>query len=192
MQLFPAFLKLAGRRTVVVGGSAVAASKVRALLDASADVVVVAPEVSANIKRAGVSVVQRAFEPADLDDAWLVVAAATPDVNRQVARAAENRRVFVNAVDDPPNASLYLGGVIRRAGVTVAISTDGHAPALAGLLREGLDAVIPTDHLERWMQEATRLRGVWRSEGVPMAERRPQLLNSLVRLYDRPEVGELR
>ena len=192
MQLFPAFLKLEGRRTVVVGGSAVAASKVRALLDASADVVVVAPEVSANIKRAGVSVVQRAFEPADLDDAWLVVAAATPDVNRQVARAAENRRVFVNAVDDPPNASLYLGGVIRRAGVTVAISTDGHAPALAGLLREGLDAVLPTDHLERWMQEATRLRGVWRSEGVPMAERRPQLLNSLVRLYDRSEVGELR
>ena len=192
MQLFPAFLKLEGRRTVVVGGSAVAASKVRALLDASADVVVVAPEVSANIKRAGVSVVQRAFEPADLDDAWLVVAAATPDVNRQVARAAENRRVFVNAVDDPPNASLYLGGVVRRAGVTVAISTDGHAPALAGLLREGLDAVLPTDHLERWMQEATRLRGVWRSEGVPMAERRPQLLNSLVRLYDRSEVGELR
>ena len=95
MQCFPAFLKLAGRRTVVVGGSAVAASKVRALLDASADVVVVAPEVSANIKRAGVSVVQRAFEPADLDDAWLVVAAATPDVNRQVARAAENRRVSI-------------------------------------------------------------------------------------------------
>jgi len=189
MQCFPAFLKLAGRRTVVVGGSTVAASKVRALLDASADVVVVAPEVSANIQRAGVSVVQRAFEPADLDDAWLVVAAATPDVNRQVARAAENRRVFVNAVDDPPNASLYLGGVIRRAGVTVAISTDGHAPALAGLLREGLDAVLPTDHLERWMQEATRLRGVWRAKGVPMAERRPQLLNSLVRLYDRSEVG---
>ena len=79
--------------------------------------------------------------------------------------------------------------MLRRAGVTVAISTDGHAAALAGLLREGLDAVLPTDHLERWMQEATRLRGVWRAKGVPMAERRPQLLNSLVRLYDRSEVG---
>ena len=192
MQPFPAFLKLAGRRAVVVGGGAVAASKLRALLDAGADVVVVAPEVSTDIERAGVSVAQRAFEPADLDNAWLVVAAATPDVNRQVARAAESRRVFVNAVDDPANASLYLGGVVRRSGVTVAISTDGHAPALAGLLREGLDAVLPADHLEQWMQEATRLRGEWRAEGVPMAERRPQLLDSLVRLYDRSAVTEPR
>ena len=60
------------------------------------------------------------------------MAAAPPEVNREVAAAAEERRLFVNAVDDPAHASLYLGGVVRRGGVTAAISTDGRAPALAG------------------------------------------------------------
>ena len=63
----------------------------------------------------------------------------------EVADAAEGRRVFVNAVDDPANASAFLSGVVRRDGVTLAISTSGAAPALTALLREGLDAVLPQD-----------------------------------------------
>lgn len=184
MTLFPAFLKLAGRRVVVVGGGRVAGSKVRALLDAGADVTVVAPEVSDQIANAGVVYVRRPFEARDLDGAWLVVAAAPPAVNRRVAKAAEERRLFVNAVDDPPNASLYLGGVVRRAGLTVAISTDGRAPALAGLLRQALDSLLPAEQVERWLAEADRLRAEWRRAGVPMPERRPQLLDALVRLHD--------
>jgi siroheme synthase-like protein len=89
----------------------------------------------------------------------------------------------VNAVDDPPNATAYLGGVVRRAGVTVAISTDGRAPAMAGLLREALDAWLPGD-LERWMTAADEARREWRRLGVPMEARRPLLLETLNRLYD--------
>lgn len=191
MRLYPAFLKLAGRRVVVVGGGPVAASKLRGLLDAGADVTVVAPGWVDEVAAADVTRVAREFRPSDLDGAWLVVAAAPPAVNRAVARAAETRRVFVNAVDDPPNASLYLGGVVRRAGVTFAVSTDGRAPALAGLLREGLDAVLPAAELERWLSEAARARERWRSERTPMEERRPALLDALVRLYapDRGEAG---
>ena len=184
MELFPAFVKLAGRRVVVVGGGPVATSKLRALQDAGADITVVAPTVTAEIEAGDVTVVKRAFRPSDLDRAWLVVAAAVPAVNRAVAEAAETRQIFVNAVDDPPNASLYLGGVVRRAGVTFAISTDGRSPALAGLLREGLDAVLPAQELERWMSEAARLRERWRTEAVPMPQRRPELLESLIRLYE--------
>lgn len=191
MRLYPAFLKLAGRRVLVVGGGPVAASKLRGLLDAGADVTVVAPAWVAEVAAADVTRVEREFQPSDLDGAWLVVAAAPPAVNRAVARAAETRRVFVNAVDDPPNASLYLGGVVRRAGVTFAVSTDGRAPALAGLLREGLDAVLPAAELERWLSEAARARERWRSERTPMEERRPALLDALVRLYapDRDGTG---
>ena len=191
MRLYPAFLKLAGRRVLVVGGGPVAASKLRGLLDAGADVTVVAPAWVAEVAAADVTRVEREFRPSDLDGAWLVVAAAPPAVNRAVARAAETRRVFVNAVDDPPNASLYLGGVVRRAGVTFAVSTDGRAPALAGLLREGLDAVLPAAELERWLSEAARARERWRSERTPMEERRPALLDALVRLYaaDRDGTG---
>ena len=185
MHLYPAFLKLGGRRVVLVGAGPVAASKLRGLLAAGADVTVVAPEWVDELAAANVTRVEREFRPSDLDGAWLAVAAATPAVNREVARAAEARCVFVNAVDDPPNASLYLGGVVRRAGVTFAVSTDGRAPALAGLLREGLDAVLPAGELERWLSEAARMRERWRAGKVPMEARRPELLDALVRLYAR-------
>ena len=181
--LFPVFLKLTGRTVVVVGAGSVAASKLSALVEAGAAVRVVAPEIGSNIDRPGVSIVRRAFQPDDLNGAWLVVAAATPAVNRQVADAADARRVFVNAVDDPASASAYLGGVVRRGGVTFAISTDGRAPALAGLLREGLDAVLPASDLERWMSEAETLRDRWRADGVPIDARRPLLLKALIRRY---------
>ena len=82
---------------------------------------------------------RRAFRPADLDGAWLVVAAAPPEVNREVRAAAEQRGVFVNAVDNPETCSAYAGGVLTRGGVTVAVSSNGEAPALAGLLREALE-----------------------------------------------------
>lgn len=180
--LFPVFLKLRGRRVVVVGGGPVAASKLSGLVDAGADVTVVAPETVDAVERAGVCVERRPFAPSDLDGAWLVVAAADPGVNREVAAAAEKRHIFVNAVDDPANASVYLGGVLRKAGVTVAISTDGEAPALAGLLREALEAVLPED-LEAWLARARAARREWLASGVPMAERRPLLLDALNDLY---------
>ena len=180
--LFPAFLKLAGRPVLVVGGGNMAAAKLPALAEAGAVVTVVAPEVRPEIAAAPVTVRRRAFAPADLEGAWFVVAAATPEVNEQVARAAEERRVFVNAVDDPRRASVYLGGVVRRDGVTFAISTDGQAPALAGLLREALDAVLPRE-LGAWVAEARRLKPGWRRDAVPMGERRPALLRALNRLY---------
>ena len=182
--LFPAFLKLTGRRVVVVGGGPVATSKLRGLLDVGAAVTVVAPEVTGDIIASRVPIRRRRFEPADLDDAWLVVAAAPPAVNREVAEAAEHRQVFVNAVDDPTNASLYLGGVFRRGGVTVAISTDGHAPALAGLIRQALEALLPEPEVERWMATARVQRAAWTSENVPMERRRPLLLQALSGLYE--------
>jgi uroporphyrin-III C-methyltransferase/precorrin-2 dehydrogenase/sirohydrochlorin ferrochelatase len=184
VKLFPIFLKLTGRSVLVVGGGTVATTKVDALRQAGARVTVVAPRVSRAIASSRAQIVRRKFRANDLEGHWLVVSAATPAVNRQVARAAGKRQLFVNAVDDPPNASAYLGGVLRRAGVTVAVSTDGHAPAVAGLLREGLEAMLPQD-LDRWMAVAKRERRKWKARGVPMLERRPQLLEALNKMYGR-------
>ena len=180
--MFPVFLKLAGRRVLVVGGGPVAAGKLRALLEAEARVTVVAPDVTAAIRSAPVEIVQRPFESGDLDDVWFVVAAAPPDVNRHVASVAHARGIFVNAVDDVENASAYAGAIVRRAGVTIALSTDGAAPALAGLLREGLEALLPDD-LDEWMACAQAARRQWLESRVPMAQRRPLLLDALVSLY---------
>jgi uroporphyrin-III C-methyltransferase/precorrin-2 dehydrogenase/sirohydrochlorin ferrochelatase len=182
--MFPVFLKLTGRRVLVVGGGAIAAGKLDALLTAGAEVTVVAPDIHPDIERRPVAIVRRRFEEADLDGAWYVVAAAPPEVNRQVGSAAEARRVFVNAVDDPAHATAYLGGIVRRDDVTIAISTGGRAPALAGLLREALDAWLPGD-LDEWFAAADGIRREWRAERVPMERRRPQLLETLNRLYEK-------
>jgi uroporphyrin-III C-methyltransferase/precorrin-2 dehydrogenase/sirohydrochlorin ferrochelatase len=187
-ELLPLFLNLSGRQVVLVGGGHVATAKLRQLLAAEAAVRVVALDVSREIRQAAMSpqravtLVHRAFEPDDLDGAWLVVAAATPDVNRQVSEAAEARRIFVNAVDDPANASAFLSGVVRRDGITLAISTSGAAPALAALLREGLDALLPRD-LASWVWQARVERLAWRRDGVPMEARKPRLLRALNALY---------
>jgi siroheme synthase-like protein len=196
-ELLPLFLNLTGRTVVLVGGGPVATAKLRQLLAAGATVRVVAPDVTtelARLSRGGqresdpgaprvdVTLARRRFEPADLDDAWLVVAAATPEVNREVADAAERRKLFVNAVDDPANASAFLSGVVRRDGVTVAISTSGAAPALTALIRDGLDALLPRD-LATWMWQARAARVAWRRENVPMTARKPRLLQALNALY---------
>jgi uroporphyrin-III C-methyltransferase/precorrin-2 dehydrogenase/sirohydrochlorin ferrochelatase len=188
--LLPLFLNLAGRRVVLVGGGPVAAAKLQQLLAAQASVCVVAPQVAAAIDEAvasganGCSILRREFAPADLDGAWLVVAAATPEVNRAVAQAAEERRVFVNAVDDPANASAYLSGVVRREGFTLAISSNGEAPGLTALLRQGLDELLPRRELARWLREARVQRRRWKAQGVPMDERRPLLLEAINRIYE--------
>jgi len=177
-RLLPAFLKIDGRPVVLVGGGPVAAGKLRALLDAGAKVTVISPHVVPAIEESRVDVRLREFEDRDLDDAWWVVAAAPPDVNRAVLAAAEARRLFVNAVDDPPHATAYAGGVVRRGDVTFAISTGGRAPALAGLLREALEAWLPADFTP-WLHTADEARRRWRATGTPMAQRRGNLLAML-------------
>lgn len=180
--MYPVFLSLEGRPVLLVGAGVVASAKLDGLQREGALVTVVAPAISDAIRRAGVTLRQREFEEHDLDGMWWVVAAAPPEVNRRVKMAAESRRIFVNAVDDPANASAFLGGVVRRSGVTVAISTEGRAPALAGLLREAIDAYLPIE-LDTWMAVADEARRTWKRDGVPMEERRPLLLQALNRLY---------
>ena len=179
--LYPVFLKLDGLPVVVVGGGPVALSKLDGLLAAGAQITVVAPEVLPEIRNR-VTVLEQRFRPEHLAGARWVVAASTPDVNRAVAAAAAARGLFVNAVDDTTAATAYLGGVVRRGPVEIAISTGGLAPALAGLLREAIDAILPED-LERWGEVASRARAEWKRDKIPMPERRPLLLRALDRIY---------
>ena len=180
--LFPAFLRLAGRKVVLVGGGTVAASKYAGLVAAGAQVTVVAPHIGPSLRTGGTTCIERAFEPEDLEGAWYVVAAAPAPVNRQVLAAAEARHLFVNAVDDPEAATAFAPAVIRRGAATVAVSTGGASPALAGLLREALEAILPAD-VARWTELGRTARQTWKADGIPLAARRPLLLEALNRLY---------
>jgi precorrin-2 dehydrogenase len=144
-------LVVAGRRCVVVGAGRVAVRKVRTLLDAGADVHVVAPEVDAEIaalaRDGRVALSARPFAPDDLDGAWLAITATgDPRVDGAVFDAGEARRVWVNAADDPANCSVTLLSVIRRGDLAVGIGTGGRSPAYAAWLRRRLDEEIGPEH----------------------------------------------
>jgi siroheme synthase-like protein len=179
--LFPLFLKLDRRNVLVVGAGAMAERKVRSLLEAGAQVRLVAPDATAELRRLAteraLEWAPRPFDVADLEGAWLVVAATGhPETQRRIATAAEARRVFLLAVDDPPNASAYSGAVVRKFPFLIAISSSGAAPALTRLLREIIEQVLPGD---TWIEHAKALREKWTVDGTPMGER----FGSLVREF---------
>jgi siroheme synthase-like protein len=138
--LFPVFLKLKGRRCLVVGAGTVAEAKVRSLLESGADVHVVGPKATQTLKqwaREGKLVWQaRSFDPSDLEGIFLVVVATSSrQLNERVSQEAARRRVLCNAVDDPAHCDFYYGAVVRRGPFQIAISTSGCSPALAQRLK---------------------------------------------------------
>ena len=117
------FLKLEGRSCLVVGAGTIGQSKIRSLLVAGASVRVVAPHANAAVAewaRAGVITWEaRGFNSADLDGAFLVVAATSfPDVNETIFREAQRRNVLCNVADDPEHCDFYYPAVVRRGAVS--------------------------------------------------------------------------
>jgi siroheme synthase-like protein len=139
---YPVMLELAGRRCVVIGELAVREGKVEGLLAAAAtDVLVVAEGIDGRFDAAPeVRVERRAWRPADLDGAFLVIAASGDAATRAaIAGEARARRALVNVMDDVPNCDWAAPAVVRRGDLVVAIGTGGASPAVARLLRERLE-----------------------------------------------------
>jgi siroheme synthase-like protein len=137
---FPVNLLVRGRSVVVVGGGRIAARKIEPLLDLGAEVVVVAPDVTAEIQGWADAdrcrVERRPFTPSDLDGAWLALTATGDrDVDAAVFAAGEAAHIWVNSADDPAHCSFTMMSVVRRADVVVAFGTGGRSPALAAHLR---------------------------------------------------------
>jgi siroheme synthase-like protein len=142
---YPVNLLVDGRRCLVVGGGRIAARKVEALLDAGADVHVVALDLGEEIRAwrdAGrLTADERAFIPADLDGVWLATAATSDgEVNQAVFDAGEARRIWVNAADDPEHCSFTLMSVVRQGDLVLTVGTGGRSPALAAWLKDRLAA----------------------------------------------------
>jgi uroporphyrin-III C-methyltransferase/precorrin-2 dehydrogenase/sirohydrochlorin ferrochelatase len=182
MSLLPIFLKLEGRRCLLVGAGTVALDKIGSLLKTGVQLRVVAPRVKPEVRRleseGRLEWLEKSFEPADLDGMDLVIAATdVPDVNAAVYDAALVRGIFCNSVDDIPNCDFFFGSVVSRGDLQIAISTAGESPAVAQRLRREIDAQLPED-LGPWLARIGELR---RNvlEIHPRGEERKALLHQL-------------
>ena len=163
MDYLPVFLRLKHQRVVVVGGGAVAARKASALLKAGAQVTVIAPTVHPQLAeqaaRGELRHIAATFSPGHLDEAVAVIG-ATDDaaVNRAVSRAAQERRIPVNVVDDASLSTFIFPAIIDRSPVLVAVSSAGQAPVLARRVRAQIEALLPArlGALARFMGERRR------------------------------------
>jgi siroheme synthase-like protein len=176
------FVKLEGRPSLVVGAGAIAAAKIPSLLEAGAQVRVVAPQANdavAQLVRDGKVVwEQRTFQPSDLDGVFLVIAATSlHELNSQVFHEARQRNILCNAVDDPENCDFYYGSVVRRGDLQIAISTAGHSPALSQRLRQELEQQFGPEY-SAWLQELGARREQLFSQDIDPEERR-QLLHAV-------------
>jgi precorrin-2 dehydrogenase/sirohydrochlorin ferrochelatase len=177
--LFPMFVKLEGRRCVVVGGGAIAQSKVESLLASGAKVIVVSPNLTPVLARKSrlgeFTWYARRFDACDLHDAFLVIAATADDaVNEWVYREADRRGILCNAVDQPPRCHFYFAAVVRRGALQIAISTSGLSPSLAQRLRQELEAEIAPEY-EEWLGWLGRVRVALMERGLDFTTRK-QLL----------------
>jgi uroporphyrin-III C-methyltransferase len=184
MGMLPIFLKLDGRRCLLVGAGNVALDKIGSLVKTGLRLRVVAPEVRVEIQQLGaegkLEWVQRAFEPADLDGNFLVVTATdSPETNALVYREAAERGILCNSVDDIPNCDFYFGSVVSRGDLQIAISTAGQSPAVAQHLRREIDEQLPED-LGPWLESLGQLRREV-LEIHPSSEARKSLLHQLAR-----------
>ncbi|WP_324015754.1 siroheme synthase CysG [Aeromonas hydrophila] len=176
MDYLPIFCRLDNKPVLLVGGGEVAERKARLLLDAGAQLTVVAPELDPELAElaanGSIEWLAGEFAPQQLAGKWLVVAATDRrEVNALVYQSANQARIFANVVDDPKRSSFIMPSIIDRSPLMVAISSGGKAPVLARLLREKLEALLP-QHLGAVAAFAGSLRERVKARFASMGERR--------------------
>jgi precorrin-2 dehydrogenase/sirohydrochlorin ferrochelatase len=182
VNLFPAFLKLAGRRCLVVGAGAVGEEKIGGLLRAGADVWVVAPRATERVRRwaekGSIGWEARRFRAADLRGSFVVVAAtSSAELHETIFRLARRRGVLCNVVDDPGRCDFYYGSVMKRGPLQIAISTAGLSPALAQRLRRQFEEQFGVEYAS-WIEELGKTRERLFAKKIA-PERRKSLLHRL-------------
>ncbi|MGF1684366.1 siroheme synthase CysG [Photobacterium minamisatsumaniensis] len=176
MEYLPIFADLKRRPCLVVGGNDIAWRKTRMLLNAGADVRVIADNLSSEfqvaIDDARVTFIGTQFSPTDLDGIFLAIAATDRKaINALVYQSANQRQVLVNVVDDTQRCSFIVPSIIDRSPIIVAVSSSGKAPVLARLVREQLEAILP-QHLGKMATIAGRFRARLASKVTSFSSRR--------------------
>ena len=164
-ELFPVFLKLNTLHTLLIGAGPVGLEKLNALLANSPDaqVTIVAQEVLPEINAianasSNVIIYERAFAEEDLDDVELVMAATNnEELNSQIRLLAKKKKLLVNFADKPALCDFYLGAVVKKGDLKIAISTNGKSPTIAKRLKEILNESLPQE-IDTTLQHMSALR----------------------------------
>jgi precorrin-2 dehydrogenase / sirohydrochlorin ferrochelatase len=180
--LFPMFLKLEGRRCLVVGAGNVGEPKIAGLLETGARVHVVALDASPAVRewaRAGrLELELRAYSGKDLEGAFLaVVATNSRSLNQRVYDEAQRRGVLCNVVDVPDLCDFFYPAIVRRGDLQIAVSTSGQSPSLAQKIRQQLEQQFGPGY-EAWVAELGQTRKLILASDLGK-ERKLDLLHSL-------------
>jgi len=182
----PINISLENRRCLVVGGGDVALRKVETLLEYKSDITVIAPEPNDKIgyfaKKGELKLEKREYRSPEASEYGIVISASNKkDVNAQVSEDCRNSGVPVNVVDNPPLCDFIFPAVLKRDILSVAVSTDGQAPFLAGQLRLILEDIFP----KRWKKIAgyaakyrKKVMARWRGQ----SEKKAQCYNRFVQV----------
>lgn len=182
MTLFPMFMKLEGRSCLVAGAGTIGEPKIGSLIAAGAAVRVVALRATAAVtewaRTGAITWEARAFNRADLDNTFMVIAATNSrDLNATIFHEARQRNILCNVVDDPEYCDFYYPAVVRRGDLQIAISTNGHSPALAQRIRRELEIQFGPEYGE-WLEALGRTRQQLFASKIDPEQRR-RLLHEL-------------
>lgn len=151
-ELYPIFLKVSELNVLIVGGGNVGLEKLSFLLKSSpnAQVRMVAPsflkETEDLANKHHVKITKEVYQPKFLEGKHMVIACTDrSEVNEQVYHDCKVRHILVNVADNPPFCDFYMGGIVTKGHVKVAISTNGKSPTMAKRLRQFFEDVIPED-----------------------------------------------
>ena len=186
-QLFPVFIKLNTIHTILVGAGPVGLEKLTAILGNSPDarVTVIGLEILPELqeladKHEGVTVLQKEFVAADLDGADLVVAATNNELlNQEIRIQADQRNLLVNFADKPDLCNFYLGSIVKKGDLKIAISTNGKSPTIAKRLKEVLNDSLP-DELNDTLQRMEALRNTLNGDFASKVKRLNEVTSLLV------------
>jgi siroheme synthase-like protein len=164
-QLFPVFLKLNTLQVLLVGAGNVGLEKLNSLLSNSPQCQItivaelVAPEIAAlALDNENITICQKAFEPTDLNEADLVIVATNNHpLNEVIREEAKKRKLLVNFADKPALCDFYLGAVVKKGDLKVAISTNGKSPTMAKRIKEDLELSLP-DEIDTAIQQLSMVR----------------------------------
>jgi siroheme synthase-like protein len=190
--LFPVFLKLNQLHTVLVGAGNVGLEKLTAILQNSPDakITVIALAIQPGVTELadwyeGVTVKQKPFADSDLDGADIVVAATNDnDLNNFIRQSAHDRKLLINVADKPELCDFYLGSIVQKGDLKIAISTNGKSPTIAKRLKEVLNEGLP-DELDTTLQQVNHLRN---SLNGDFAEKVKALNKATSVLVDKPKL----